>query len=61
MKKLHPYAKAVVAALTAAAASLTLVITGGEGIGDVTTAEWLIVVTAVLASGGFVYAVPNKP
>ncbi len=61
MARLNPYMKAVVAAGVAAVTSLLLIVTGNETFADITIAEWLIVLLAVLGSGGATYAVPNRP
>ena len=43
------YIKAIAAVLIVIVAALAAVITGDEGFGDVTTAQWLIVAGAALA------------
>jgi hypothetical protein len=60
MSRIRPVAKAFAAGLAALIGGLLLVVTGGEGFGDVTTAEWLIVAGTVLGSYGFTWAVPNR-
>jgi hypothetical protein len=50
--------KAIVAGLTALIGGLLLVITGNEGFGDVSVAEWLLVAGTVLGSYGVTYAAP---
>ncbi len=60
MDRIASVAKAVAAGLAALIGGLLLVVTGGEGIGDVTVAEWLIVAGTVLGSYGFTWAIPNK-
>lgn len=61
MATLLAIAKALAAALAAGIAALLLVITGNEGLTDVTTAEWLIVILSILGSFGVTWAVPNTP
>lgn len=51
-----PYAKAVIAAIAAAATALTAAYTDGH----VTPAEWLQIAIAAAAALG-VWAVPNQP
>ena len=53
-------AKAFAGAIIVLVGALAVVITGDEGFGDVTTAEWLIVSGEVLAVFAGVYFVPNK-
>ena len=60
MTNLGPYLKAVAGGAAAGIGALLLVVTGNETVADVTFAEWLLVVLAVLGSFGVVYAVPNK-
>jgi hypothetical protein len=54
-------AKAIAAAISAALSALLLVVNGNETFANVTTAEWLSVVLAVVGTTGVVYAVPNGP
>lgn len=54
--KLSRYAKAVVAAVAAASASLA---TAGQD-GVITGEEWVVAVVATLAALGVTWAVPNK-
>ena len=56
----RPYAKAIAAAVAALVAGLALVVTGNEGLSDVTVAEWLVVIGATIGTSGVVYAVPNR-
>ena len=55
-----PYWKAVVAFAVPGIALLVTFVTGDEGIGSVTTGEWIMVAVAVLTPVS-VYAVVNKP
>lgn len=50
------YAKAIVAAIAAGAASLGTALTDDR----ITSGEWVIAALAVLAALGVTYAVPNK-
>ncbi len=59
-EKIGSVLKAIAGGLAAGVFTLTGVISGGEGFGDVTTNEGLLVLLAVLASFGIVYRVPNK-
>lgn len=59
--RIAPYAKAVATLLFLIVGALALVITGTEGFGDVTLAEWLAAITFVVLGTGLVYAVPNTP
>ena len=60
MDRITPVAKALVAGLAALIGGLLLVVSEGEGFGDVTLTEWLIVAGTVLGSYGFTWAIPNK-
>lgn len=53
-------AKAFAGAAVALLGSLSLFITGGETLADVTQGEWINVAINVLATFGIVYRVPNK-
>lgn len=53
-------AKAFLGALTALIGGLLLVVTGNEGFGDVTTAEWLLVALQVIGVFSAVYFPSNK-
>jgi hypothetical protein len=55
------YAKAIVGAIVAALSSLSVVLVGDMGFGDLTDGQWVGIVIAFLAGLGIVYAVPNKP
>lgn len=59
VEKFAPYAKAIVAGLSGGVFALAGVVQGAATLGDVTTAEWLIVATAVLSSTGITWLVPN--
>lgn len=58
--KLLSVAKAIGGAIAAGVFTLSGILTGSEGLGDVTTGGWLLVTLAVLASFGIIYRVPNK-
>lgn len=60
MRRMQSVAKAIVAGIAALIGSLLLVITGGEGFADVTTAEWLVVAGSVLGVYGVTWVVPNR-
>jgi hypothetical protein len=55
--KVAQYAKALAAALTAAAG--TYITAAADS--HVTTAEWMLVGASAVAAAGIVWAVPNKP
>lgn len=63
MEKVTVYAKYVAKALLSAVAVvitfLTTILTGNQTLADVTFVQWLICAGLVLASFGFVYAIPN--
>lgn len=54
-------AKAVFAAVAAGLAALGAVLVNGHTLSDVTDAQWVVIVGAVLAAGYGVYQTPNKP
>lgn len=54
-------AKAIYAAVAQLLAGLALVTVGGLGVGDITTNQWIVIAIAVLAAGGGVYGLSNKP
>ena len=60
MTNIAPYLKAVAGGVAAGIGALLLVVTGNETVADVTFAEWLLVVLAVLGSFGIVSAVPTR-
>lgn len=53
------FAKAIYAAGSTFVASLAVVVTGSETLGQVTLAQWLVSLGAALAAGGAVYGVTN--
>jgi hypothetical protein len=53
-------AKAVFAAVAAGVAALGAVLVGGNTLSDVTDAQWVVIVGAVLAAGYGTYQTPNK-
>jgi hypothetical protein len=61
MKLLASAAKAVFAAVAAGIAALGAVLVAGNTLGDVTDAQWVVIVGAVLAAGYGTYQTPNKP
>lgn len=54
-------AKAVFAAVTAAMQGLILVTLDGDGLGQVSTNEWLVIGLAVVVAGGGVWGLTNRP
>jgi hypothetical protein len=54
-------AKAVVAAIAAGIAALGAVLVAGNTLSDITDAQWVVIVGAVLAAGYGTYQTPNKP
>lgn len=52
-------AKACLSAIAVVITFLTTVLSGNDTLGDVTFVQWLICSGLVLASFGFVYAIPN--
>jgi len=58
IEKIAPYAKFVVAVIIPTLALLLTFITGDEGFGDLTTAEWILVASAFFTAIG-VFFVPN--
>lgn len=54
-------AKALAATIVCAAAYLVGVLTGDQGLSDVTTVQWLGLVVFVGAAFGITYRVPNRP
>jgi hypothetical protein len=61
VKLLASAAKAVFAAVAAGIAALGAVLVAGNTLGDVTDAQWVVIVGAVLAAGYGTYQTPNKP
>lgn len=57
--KVAPYAKAFATLVFLIVSALALVITGTEGFGDVTLAEWIAAIAFIVLGTGLVYAVPN--
>jgi hypothetical protein len=55
------YAKAVVGAIVAALTALGALLSGGEGLGDITAGQWVGVAVAFVSALGVVWAVPNAP
>jgi hypothetical protein len=53
-------AKAIFAGLVTLGEGLILVVTANETLLDVTTAEWVIIATAVVVAVGGVYGITNK-
>lgn len=61
LDRIAPYYKAVAAFLTPPLAALGVALTeSSDGAGAVTATEWVGIALAALATGGLVYAVPNK-
>ena len=58
--KIAPYAKAVASLIVCAAAYLVGILSGDQGLGDVTTVQWLGLVVFVGAAFGITYGVPNR-
>lgn len=52
-------AKAILSVLAVVITFLTTILTGNQTLADVTFVQWLICAGLVLATFGFVYAVPN--
>lgn len=52
--------KAVLAAVVCAAAYLTGILAGDQGLGDVTTVQWLGLVVFMGGAYGITYAVPKR-
>ena len=55
------FAKAIYATIISVLGSLAVVLTGDQGLGDLTTAQWVTVALAALIAGGGVYGITNKP
>ena len=53
-------AKALVALLVCAAAYLVGILSGDQGLGDVTTVQWLGLLVFMGGAYGITYAVPNR-
>ena len=53
-------AKAVAAMVVCAAAYLVGILSGDQGLGDVTTAQWLGLVVFMGSAYGITYAVPKR-
>lgn len=53
------FAKAVVGALMSALSSLSVVLVGDAGFGDLSDGQWVAVALAALVSGAAVYGVRN--
>jgi len=53
-----PYAKAIIAALTAFLSSLVTALDSG---GSISAQEWLTALIALLVAGGAVFSIPNRP
>lgn len=53
-------AKAIAATVVVAAAYLTGVLTGDQGLGDVTTLQWLGLIAFLGGAFGITYATPNR-
>lgn len=60
IKELPVYAKAFVGAIGAGLLTLAGILVGDMTLADLTQAQWLMVVIAVLGVGGTVGVVPNK-
>jgi hypothetical protein len=56
------YAKAIIAMIVSAAgAAVTVLGPGNQNLGDLSLKQWLMIVAAVLASGGLVWLTQNGP
>ena len=55
-----PYAKAVASLIVCAAAYLVGILSGDQGLDDLTTVQWLGLVVFLGAAYGITYAVPNR-
>ena len=53
-------AKAVVAFIVPGIAVLVTLLSGSEGLGDVTTVEWFMIALAILGTPAAVYTVSNR-
>lgn len=61
-KKVGTYAKAIVGFVAPGIVTLGSALTAGsDGGTNITGSEWLTALIACLVTGGFVYAIPNKP
>jgi hypothetical protein len=64
MNRIAPYAKAVVALITAVVAAIIVALVAlpeGAGLGDIDTLGWFVIAAAVLVEAGLVFGIPNKP
>lgn len=61
MKKIAPYAKAVVGFITPGAVLIGAAVTEASvGGSSITTSEWVTAAVACIVTGGAVYRTPNK-
>jgi hypothetical protein len=62
MSKVSSYTKAIVAFVAPGVVTIGGALTANsDGGGNVTAYEWVSALIACLVTGGFVYALPNKP
>lgn len=61
MKRIAPYAKALVGFITPGAVLIGSAVTdASDGGSRITTAEWVTAIVACVVTGGAVYRTPNK-
>lgn len=60
MNKVSPYGKAITGAVIAALGALGAVLVGDQGLGDVTSGQWVTIALAFLVALGGIWAIPNS-